>query len=98
MCIRTEDESIHSNDSRNERLVWTLQNAILFGISWENTPMLLKDYFKRFFYRSTHYPVETPCLYDFYGTSDVIVIREREKKAPDEAAHNGSTKSKRDEP
>ena len=60
--------------------------------------MLLKDYFKRFFYKSARHPVENPCPYDLYGTSDVIVIRKREKKTTDEVAHNDSTKSKRDEP
>lgn len=60
--------------------------------------MELKSFFKRFFSMSTSQPVETPTLYDLYGTSDVIVMRER-KKAPseDDAKTGSSAGTKRDQ-
>jgi hypothetical protein len=57
--------------------------------------MELKRYFKCFFSVSTFQPVETSILYDLYGTSDVIVMRERKKTPSDDDAQNdsgGSTK------
>ena len=57
--------------------------------------MELKSFFKRFFSVSTSQPVETPTLYDLYGTSDVIVVRERKSTPSGDDAQDdcgGSTK------
>ena len=57
--------------------------------------MELKSFFKRFFSVSTSQPVESSILYDLYGTSDVIVMRERKNTPSGDDAQNdcgGSTK------